>query len=156
MLDFYSSLQDANGFISSTHSTSGFIPGWANWEGPSPNGIAAYGQIMLYYNYVTGAYFARLWKENKLAAQYEQKATTLRNNIMTHFWDEDRKAFINGYTIEGKKDERISHHAQYWAILAGLYPEKYYDHLFTDILPNIPYYKTHISYEWIIQCVLTP
>ncbi|MBP3519022.1 MAG: glycoside hydrolase [Parabacteroides sp.] len=147
MLALYESLQDENGFISDRYSTTGFIPGWATKMGPGRQGIPAYGQILLYQNYVIGAYFARLWNESKLAKKYEKKAEMLGKHILEHFWDEDRKAFINGYTKEGEKDTRISHHAQYWAILAGLYPQKYYDYLFDKVLPEIPYYKEDISYE---------
>jgi len=147
MLELYASIQDEHGFISSEPSTTGFIPGWATKQGPSGKGIASYGQIMLYYNYEIGAYFARLWKEPSLARRYEQKATALKKSIMAHFWDENQKAFINGYDQKGQKDMRISHHAQYWAILADLFPEKYYDHLFEEVLPHIPFYKEDISYE---------
>lgn len=147
MLALYESIQDENGFISDQHSTSGFIPGWATKMGPAGQGIPAYGQIMLYQNYVIGSYFARLWKENALGKKYEKNAETLRQQILQHFWDDGRKAFINGYTKNGEKDTRISHHAQYWAVLAGLYPEKDYDYLFDTVLPNIPYYKEDVSYE---------
>ena len=147
MLALYESIQDENGFISDKYATSGFIPGWATKMGPGGQGIPAYGQIMLYQNYVIGAYFARLWKENSLAGKYEKRAEALRRSIMTHFWDADRKAFINGYTKDGEKDTRISHHAQYWAVLAGLYPQQDYDYLFDTVIPSIPYYKEDISYE---------
>lgn len=147
MLALYDSIQDKNGFISDKYSTSGFIPGWARKMGPSGQGIPAYGQIMLYQNYVIGSYFARLWKENTLAKKYGKKAEDLKQNIIRHFWDEDRKAFINGYTENGEKDTRISHHAQYWAILADIYPQKYYNYLFDNVIPDIPYYKEDISYE---------
>lgn len=147
MLALYDSIQDKNGFISDQYATSGFIPGWATKMGPSGQGIPAYGQIMLYQNYMIGAYFARLWKENSLTGKYAKKAEVLRQNIMKHFWDVDQKAFINGYTKKGEKDTRISHHAQYWAILADLYPQEYYDYLFDEVIPNIPYYKEDVSYE---------
>ncbi|MBO7418908.1 MAG: glycoside hydrolase, partial [Bacteroidaceae bacterium] len=71
------------------------------------------------------AYFYSLWKEPKQAAHYERKAETLRDSIMEHFWDTTQKAFINGYRSDGSRDERISHHAQYWAVLTGLYPERF-------------------------------
>lgn len=147
MLDLYMTIQDENGFIAAKHSTSGFIPGWSTKMGPDGQGTVAYGQIMLYMNFKYGAYFARLWKENALARKYGQKAEALRKSILTHFWDEDQKAFINGYTKEGEKDIRISHHAQYWAILADLFPPQYYDNLFDKVLPSIKYYKENISYE---------
>lgn len=147
MLDFYTSIQDENGFISAKHSTSGFIPGWSTKMGPDGQGTAAYGQIMLYLNFKYGAYFARLWKEKTLAHKYEQRAEALRKSILTHFWDEGQKAFINGYTKAGDKDMRISHHAQYWAILADLFPSQYFDNLFDKVLPSIKYYKENISYE---------
>lgn len=138
---------DENSFIAMSGTTSGFIPGWSKKEGPDVYGTPAYAQILLYQNFKTGAYFARLWKENKLAAGYERSAEQLRKNILTHFWDDERKAFVNGYRSDGEKDMRISHHAQYWAILAGIYPEQYYDILFDEVLPSIPSYKEYISYE---------
>ncbi|MDR1161546.1 MAG: glycoside hydrolase [Tannerellaceae bacterium] len=147
MLALYEFIQDENGFISDKYSTAGFIPGWATKMGPSGQGIPAYGQIMLYQNYVIGAYFAHLWKENALAKKYEGKAAVLQQNIMKHFWDKDRKAFINGYMIDGEKDTRVSHHAQYWAMLADLFPPEDYDHLYNVVIPNIPYYKEDVSYE---------
>ncbi len=147
MLGLYESIQDEDGFISSKSSTDGFIPGWSVKMGPEMKGTAAYGQILLYQNFVIGSYFAELWKENALARKYKTKAETLRKSIMDHFWDNERKAFINGYDTEGKKDTRISHHAQYRAILADMYPKEHYDYLFDQILPNIKYYKEDISYE---------
>jgi hypothetical protein len=147
MLALYEFIQDENGFISDKHSTAGFVPEWATKMGPDGKGIPTYGQIMLYKNYVIGAYFAHLWKENVLAKKYEGKAAVLQQNIMKHFWDKERKAFINGYTKDGEKDTRISHHAQYWAILADLFPSEDYDHLYNVVIPNIHYYKEDISYE---------
>lgn len=147
MLKLYVSLQDVNGFISSEHSTTGFIPGWATKNGPSGQGIATYAQIMLYHNYCIAAWFARLWKDKPLSEKYDTLAKTLRTNILQHFWDDTRKAFINGYTPDGEKDIRISHHAQYWAILAGIFPEEHYINLFDVVLPAIPYYYKDISYE---------
>lgn len=147
MLALYDSVQDVRGFISDRYSTSGFIPGWATKMGPEGKGIPAYAQIMLYQNYRIGAYFARLWKESALAKRYEAKAGFLRTQIKKHFWDEGRKAFINGYTADGQKDRRISHHAQYWAVLADLYPPQDYDYLFDVVIPHIPYYTEDISYE---------
>lgn len=143
----YESVLDKNGFISAQRPTSGFIPGWAKKMGPGDFGTPAYAQILLHQNFVIGAYFARLWKEDALAKKYELRAEKLRNKIMEHFWDDERKAFINGYTQTGEKDMRISHHAQYWAVLADLYPKQYYDELFSKVLPSIPYYTEYVSYE---------
>lgn len=86
-------------------------------------------------------------KTKKLADKYTATARNLQNNIMKEFWDENRKAFVNGVYRNGKPDNRISHHAQYWAILTGLFPEQHIDNLFANILPNIPYYYDDISYE---------
>lgn len=149
----YESVQDENGFITAQPPTSGFIPGWSKKMGPEDFGTPAYVQILLYQNFVIGGYFARLWKENTLARHYEQCAEKLRSSIMEHFWDDERKAFINGYTLVGKKDMRISHHAQYWAVLTDLYPKQYYDDLFTKVLPSIPYYTEYISYEKGYECL---
>ena len=44
-------------------------------------------------------------------------------------------------------DKRISHHAQYWGILADIFPEEHYDNLFENILPNLPNYYEVVSYE---------
>ena len=41
----------------------------------------------------------------------------------------------------------FSHHAQYWAILADIFPKEHYDNLFENILPNLPHYYTTVSYE---------
>lgn len=147
MLAFYETIQDERGFISSVHSTAGFVPGWATKDGPSGRGAPAYGQMMLYLNYLTGSYFADLWKEKKLAGHYRKKAEALKKSILDHFWDADRRAFINGYGLDGKADTRISHHAQYWGILTDLFPEEDYGHLFDEVLPCIPHYKKDISYE---------
>ncbi len=152
-LALYESVQDANGFISAACPTSGFIPGWARKMGPEDYGIPTYGQMLLYQNFVIGAYFARLWKDNDLFKRYEQKAKQLGKSIMTHFWDNEQKAFINGYRANGEKDGRISHHAQYWAVLTGLYPEEYYNHLFDEVIPTIPFYKEYISYEKGYECL---
>jgi len=146
MMKLYESILDENGFLTS-RPEAGFIPGWATKMGPSGNGTPSYGQILLYLNFDIGAYFARLWGEKELANHYEAKAKSLKSSIIKHFWDEDKKAFINGYLENGEKDERISHHAQYWAILADIFPKDYYDNLFENILPEIPFYKDDISFE---------
>lgn len=152
-LALYESVQDVYGFLPAAPPSTGFIPGWSRKVGPDDFGIATYGQIMLYQNFVIGAYFAQLWKEKALARHFEQKARQLKDNIMSHFWDNDRKAFINGYRANGEKDERISHHAQYWGVLSGLYPEQYYAYLFDEVVPSIPFYKENISYEKGYECL---
>lgn len=110
--------------------------------------MAAYAQIMLYYNYVTGAYFADLWKESALADRYRKLARNLKKKIFEHFWDNDRKVFINGTMNDNVTvDKRISHHAQYWGILADIFPKEHYDNLFENVLPNLPNYYEVVSYE---------
>ena len=150
LLDFYASIVDENGFVHGNYGDRqfGYTPGWSTYNGPARKGIASYAQMMLYYNYMTGAYFADLWKERALARKYRKLAKDLKEKIFEHFWDEERKAFINGTMNDGvTTDDRISHHAQYWAILAGLFPEEYYDNLFEHILPNLPNYYEVVSYE---------
>lgn len=146
-LALYESIQDENGFISASFSEWGFIPGWAKKMGPETFGVASYGQMMLYENFLIGAYFAQLWNDDALAKYYKQKAAQLGQNIIAHFWDDERKAFINGYFENGEKDSRISHHAQYWGVLTSLYPKEHYNYLFEKIIPAIPFYHEVISYE---------
>ena len=146
-LELYESAQDRRGFIAASEPAFGFIPGWSRDNGPENFGIASYPQIMLYMNFRTAAYFYRLWKEPKKALYYEKIAVRLKDNIMKHFWDDEHKAFINGYDEHGEKDMRISHHAQYWAILADIYPAEYYNVLYDKIIPSIPQYKENVSYE---------
>ena len=145
LLRFYETLQDENGFIKS-EGTWGFVPGWATKQGPDTNGTPAYAQILLYLNFKTGAILSDRWGDKKTAKYYRAKAEALKESILKHFWSEDKKLFINGYTSNNELDERISHHAQYWAIIAGIFPENHYDNLF-EILPAIPYYKEDVSYE---------
>lgn len=146
-LALYESVQDECGFISSERPQSGFIPGWSRDMGPDSYGTPCYPQIMLYENFRIAAYFYRLWKEPKRAAYYDKKAEALRDSIYEHFWDTTQKAFINGYRADSSKDERISHHAQYWAVNTGLYPERLLDYLYEAVIPSIPYYKENVSYE---------
>lgn len=147
LLRFYETLQDDRGFISANVGVSwGFVPGWATRRGPDRKGTPAYAQIMLYQNYKIGAYFAEKWDDKKAVRHYQQQATKLKSAIMQHFWDEEQGLFINGYTKNGELDKGISHHAQYWAILAEIFPEKYYDTLF-ETLPKIAYYKDYVSFE---------
>ena len=146
LLDFYASIVDENGFVHGNYGDRqfGYTPGWSTYNGPVRKGVAAYAQIMLYYNYVTGAYFADLWKESALADRYRK----LKKKIFEHFWDDDRKVFINGTMNDNVTvDKRISHHAQYWGILADIFPEEHYDNLFENILPNLPNYYEVVSYE---------
>ena len=152
-LDLYESLQDEHGFISAKAPTWGFIPGWSKDNGPETFGTAAYPQMMLMENFRIAAYFCRLWKENRLAAHYEAKARELRESILQHFWDAERRVFINGYREDGSRDERISYHSQYWAVLTDLYPAAHYDYLYSEIIPNIPAYKDNISYEKGYECL---
>ena len=150
LLDFYASIVDENGFVHGNYGDRqfGYTPGWSTYNGPVRKGVAAYAQIMLYYNYVTGAYFADLWKESALADRYRKLARNLKKKIFEHFWDDDRKVFINGTMNDNVTvDKRISHHAQYWGILADIFPEEHYDNLFENILPNLPNYYEVVSYE---------
>lgn len=150
LLDFYASIVDENGFVHGNYGDRqfGYTPGWSTYNGPVRKGVAAYAQIMLYYNYVTGAYFADLWKESALADRYRKLARNLKKKIFEHFWDDDRKVFINGTMNDNVTvDKRISHHAQYWGILADIFPEELYDNLFENILPNLPNYYEVVSYE---------
>lgn len=150
LLDFYASIVDENGFVHGNYGDRqfGYTPGWSTYNGPVRKGVAVYAQIMLYYNYVTGAYFADLWKESALADRYRKLARNLKKKIFEHFWDDDRKVFINGTMNDNVTvDKRISHHAQYWGILADIFPEEHYDNLFENILPNLPNYYEVVSYE---------
>ena len=150
LLDFYASIVDENGFVHGNYGDRqfGYTPGWSTYNGPARKGAAAYAQIMLYYNYVTGAYFADLWKESALADRYRKLARNLKKKIFEHFWDNDRKVFINGTMNDNVTvDKRISHHAQYWGILADIFPEEHYDNLFENVLPNLPNYYEVVSYE---------
>ena len=150
LLDFYTSIVDENGFVHGNYGDRqfGYTPGWSTYNGPVRKGVAAYAQIMLYYNYVTGAYFADLWKESALADRYRKLARNLKKKIFEHFWDDDRKVFINGTMNDNVTvDKRISHHAQYWGILADIFPEEHYDNLFENVLPNLPNYYEVVSYE---------
>lgn len=150
LLDFYASIVDENSFVHGNYGDRqfGYTPGWSTYNGPVRKGVAAYAQIMLYYNYVTGAYFADLWKESALADRYRKLARNLKKKIFEHFWDDDRKVFINGTMNDNVTvDKRISHHAQYWGILADIFPEEHYDNLFENILPNLPNYYEVVSYE---------
>ena len=145
LLRFYGTLQDDDGFIGRM-GVWGFVPGWATTQGPDKKGTPAYAQIMLYMNYMIGAGFAEKWNDKKLARYCLDKAGTLKKSILEHFWSEEKGLFINGYKQNGDLDEGISHHAQYWAILAGLFPEERYGHLF-ESLRNLPDYKANVSYE---------
>jgi len=150
LLDFYASIVDENGFVHGNYGDRqfGYTPGWSTYNGPARKGAAAYAQIMLYYNYVTGAYFADLWKESALADRYRKLARNLKKKIFEHFWDDDRKVFINGTMNDNVTvDKRISHHAQYWGILADIFLEEHYDNLFENVLPNLPNYYEVVSYE---------
>ena len=150
LLDFYASIVDENGFVHGNYGDRqfGYTPGWSTYNGPARKGAAAYAQIMLYYNYVTGAYFADLWKESALADRYRKLARNLKKKIFEHFWDDDRKVFINGTMNDNVTvDKRISHHAQYWGILADIFPKEHYDNLFENVLPNLPNYYEVVSYE---------
>ena len=150
LLDFYASIVDENGFVHGNYGDRqfGYTPGWSTYNDPARKGVAAYAQIMLYYNYVTGAYFADLWKESALADRYRKLARNLKKKIFEHFWDNDRKVFINGTMNDNVTvDKRISHHAQYWGILADIFPKEHYDNLFENVLPNLPNYYEVVSYE---------
>lgn len=146
-MDLYMQVQDENGFVHGERPSSGFIPGWSRDNGPDDFGVACYPQIMLYMNFRIGAYFAKLLKDNGRAREYTKRADQLQSSIMEHFWDATQKAFVNGYRTDGSLDKRISHHAQYWSVLAGLYPERLYDYLYDTVIPAIPNYKDNISYE---------
>lgn len=145
----YESMKDANGFISAPEkSFFGFLPSWSRaYSGPEEKGVPAYAQMILRMNYALYARFLRRLGEESKAAELERRGEVLAEAICRHFWDGDRGAFVNGYRLDGSLDRRISHHTQYWAVLAGLFPPDGYRRLFDEILPAIPRYETDISYE---------
>lgn len=145
-MNVYMSLQDENGFISADGDW-GFIPGWDLQNGPERSGTAAYAQMLLMENFRIAARFARLWEMPELAETYTARADFLEKSIKDCFWDADRRVFINGLRPDGSRDERISHHSQYWAVLTGLYPEAGYGHLFEEVYPSIPNYFGDVSFE---------
>ncbi len=147
LLDFYASRLDEKGFLSGHPSQDGFLPSWATMLGPEKGGQAAYGQMILALNFEIGAYFATLWGERKLAQKYEATSLKIRENILRYFWDDERGAFINGLLADGTPDRRISHHAQFWGILTGLFPPERYDHYFDTILPAMEYHHQTYSIE---------
>ncbi len=147
MMELYGSIADERHFIPG-NIASGFIPGWDTKNGPDGRGLAAYPQMMLYGAYkIVAGYAHTVWKDKQLAAKYTATAKALRENIMKEFWDEDRKAFVNGVYRNGSQDSRISHHTQYWAVLTDLFPEEHVNNLFANVLPNLPHYFDDISYE---------
>ena len=146
-MSVYMSLQDENGFISSSEDDWGFIPGWNLQNGPDRNGTPAYAQMLLMENFRIAARFAGLWEMPELAEIYAARAAFLEKSIKDHFWDAERRVFINGLNPDGSRDERISHHSQYWAVLTGLYPETEYRHLFNEVYPSIPDYFGDVSFE---------
>lgn len=83
-----------------------------------------------------------------IGGQIPQVGPESEKKIFEHFWDDDRKVFINGTMNDNVTvDKRISHHAQYWGILADIFPEEHYDNLFENVLPNLPNYYEVVSYE---------
>lgn len=147
LLDFYASLLDDNGFLSGSLSENGFLPSWARAMGPEADGQPAYGQMLLAENFRIGAYFEEMWGERKTARRYALLAERIRQNIVRYFWDGRQRAFINGFDRDGRPDRRISHHAQFWGILTGLFPNEHYDHYFDTILPSLEYHRQVYSIE---------
>ena len=133
-------LNDASG-------NSGFVPGWGKDMGPEQFGTPAYPQMLLYMNFRIGEYFADLKGDKKLSSHYASLASKVAEGVKKNFWSESDRAFLNGYMVDGTLDKRISHHAQYMAVIAGLYPEEHYDYLFDKLIPSIPHYYDNISYE---------
>ena len=147
-LALYDASADADGFVPATRKALfGYIPGWARYTGPEGFGTPAYAQMMLLLNYrIFGRFYARLG-ETARAEECTRKAERLRESILRRFYDAERRVFVNGYRENGKLDTRISHHAQYWAILADVFPSEDIAHLFDEVLPRLPRYATDISYE---------
>jgi hypothetical protein len=147
LLKLFESIQDKNGFISGDGTSWGLLPSWATMLGPDKDEKSTYAQMLLYENFSIGAYFADLWGDKKLAGEYNEKSVKLRENILKHFWNEESKAFINGYYPNGEKDTRVSHHAQFWGIYTGMFPDYAYGNLFENILPKMTYYQETYSIE---------
>ena len=150
LLDFYASIVDENGFVHGNYGDGQFgcTPGWSAYNGRVRDGVAASAEIVLDYSCVGGDLFADLWKESALADRYRKLARNLKKKIFEHFWDDDRKVFINGTMNDNVTvDKRISHHAQYWGILADIFPEEHYDNLFENVLTNLPNYYEVVSFE---------
>lgn len=155
-LSLYESQLNADGLIFSNRVSeglddasgdSGFVPGWGRDMGPEQFGTPAYPQMLLYMNFRIGEYLASAKGLKKLSAHYAEVAEKVAAGVKKNFWSESDKAFFNGYYIDGTLDRRISHHAQYMAVIAGLYPEEHYDYLFDKVIPSIPHYYDNISYE---------
>jgi hypothetical protein len=147
LLKLFESMQDENGFISGDGTEWGLLPSWATMLGPDKNEKSTYAQMLLYENFSIGAYFANLWGDKKIAHEYNEKSIQLRENILKHFWNKENKAFINGYYPDGQKDNRVSHHAQFWGIYTGMFPDYAYENLFENILPKMTYYQETYSIE---------
>ena len=147
-LALYEKSQDANGFVPATRvAFFGYLPSWARYNGPENYGTPAYAQMLLCLNYDLYARFYERLGDRAAAVQCRAKGATLKDKIVRSFWDPSRHAFVNGFREDGTLDRRICHHTQYWAILAGLFPDEHLDALFRNVLPRLPRYYTDISYE---------
>lgn len=149
MLALYESALDKNGFLPYRHSKwPAFLPGWAKRH-PFPywSGTPAYVQIMLYINWKNAAKFSERWGDTAAALKYANMAESLRGKILEHFWDGERRAFINGYDKNGKPDTEISQYTQYWAVLAGIFPKESLDNLFEKVMPAVKDYREDVSIE---------
>lgn len=147
LFDFYDSILDERGFLPLRKTKwPFFLPGWSKVY-PKWKGTPAYVQIMLYENWKTASKFFGLWGDNVSQEKYSKKAEKLKSDIMKYFWDSKRGVFINGFDKHGELDTGVSHYAQYWGILADIFPESAVGNLFENVLPNLPKYREDISIE---------
>lgn len=143
----YERLASEEGFISNNDPQWGFITGWNTDNGPSRTGTAAYAQMILMMNYRIVAFFLEKEGDMSLSIHYKEKARMLSENIIKHFWSQEDGAFMNGYLADGSLDRRISHHTQYWAMIAGLIPKESVSRLLSETVPGLPSYLDNVSYE---------
>jgi hypothetical protein len=153
ILTFFTSLQDANGFVDA-HQVQpyGYFPDWSATaqSGPDPHGAPAYGQMLLMRAFEVGADFEKRLGDEAKSTAYRKQAVRLRSAIQERFWDPQRRAYLNGIDAKGQLDTRISRYAQTYAILTGLAPHAEWSHLIDSVLDNPKYRPANwsIGQQW--------
>ena len=117
-------LQYFEGYLSTERGLVGKVPGWVVLDHPDtyPMDVGGEntGMNCLYYGALNSAAWIaqNIMKDYGQAAEWEQKARTVKSSIQKYLWSEKDNAFKDGY-----ESSRITQQTQVYALKYGLVPE---------------------------------
>lgn len=128
MMEFLEGQLDEHGFLVGRKGDWIFVD-WS--EDMDKDGAVAAEQMLLYQCYLTMALCAGIAEGSDHG--YGEKAAVLKAAIMEHFWDEERGAFIDGFS-SGKR--HVTRHANIFAVLFQIADRRQTEKILENVLLN--------------------